>query len=50
MKQAMKATKNNFKKATKIASRANPKTKSRIGKVKALHRKPLDVLESQFGE
>jgi len=32
MKQAMKATKNNFKQATKIASKANPTTKSRIGK------------------
>lgn len=32
MKQAMKATKNNFKQATKIASKANPATKSKIGK------------------
>jgi hypothetical protein len=32
MKQAMKATKNNFKQATKIASKANPATKSRIGR------------------
>jgi len=32
MKQAMKATKNNFKQATKVASKANPNTKSRIGK------------------
>jgi len=32
MKQAMKATKNNFKQATKIASKANPNTKSKIGK------------------
>lgn len=43
MKQAMKATKNNFKQATKIASKANPRTKSRIGKgaskVKKLARK-----------
>lgn len=35
MKQAMKATKNKFKQATKIASRANPATKSRIGKGKS---------------
>ena len=43
MKQAMKATKNNFKQATKIASKANPNTKSKIGKgtttVKRLARK-----------
>jgi len=43
MKQAMKATKNNFKQATKIASKANPATKSKIGKgtskVKKLARK-----------
>ena len=43
MKQAMKATKNNFKQATKIASKANPNTKSKIGKgtstVKKLARK-----------
>ena len=43
MKQAMKATKNNFKQATKIASKANPNTKSKIGKgtskVKTLARK-----------
>jgi len=43
MRQAMKATKNNFKQATKIASKANPGTKSRIGKgaskVKKLARK-----------
>jgi len=43
MKQAMKATKNNFKQATKIASKANPTTKSKIGKgtskVKRLARK-----------
>jgi len=43
MKQAMKATKNNFKQATKIASKANPATKSKIGKgatkVKRLARK-----------
>ena len=43
MKQAMKATKNNFKQATKIASKANPGTKSKIGKgvtkVKKLARK-----------
>lgn len=43
MKQAMKATKNNFKQATKIASKANPGTKSKIGKgstkVKRLARK-----------
>jgi hypothetical protein len=32
MKKAMKATKNNFKQATKIASKANPATKSKIGK------------------
>jgi len=32
MRKAMKATKNNFKQATKIASKANPNTKSRIGK------------------
>jgi len=32
MKQAMKATKNNFKEATKLASKANPNTKSKIGK------------------
>jgi hypothetical protein len=32
MKLAMKATKNNFKEATKIASKANPNTKSKIGK------------------
>ena len=42
-KQAMKATKNNFKQATKIASKANPNTKSKIGKgtskVKTLARK-----------
>ena len=43
MKQAMKATKNNFKQATKIASKANPNTKSKIGKgatkIKKLARK-----------
>ena len=43
MKQAMKATKNNFKQATKIASKANPNTKRKIGKstskVKTLARK-----------
>ena len=43
MKQAMKATKNNFNQATKIASKANPNTKSKIGKgtsrVKKLARK-----------
>ena len=43
MKQAMKATKNNFKQATKIASKANPNTESKIGKgtskVKTLARK-----------
>jgi len=32
MKQAMKATKNKFKEATKLASKANPNTKSKIGK------------------
>jgi hypothetical protein len=32
MKKAMKATKNNFKQSTKIASKANPNTKSKIGK------------------
>ena len=32
MKQAMKATGNNFKQASKIASKANPATKSKIGK------------------
>jgi len=32
MAKAMKATKNNFKQATKIASKANPATKSKIGK------------------
>jgi len=40
---AMKVTKNNFKQATKIASKANPNTKSKIGKgttkVKKLARK-----------
>ena len=43
MTKAMKATKNNFKLATKIASKANPNTKSKIGKgtskVKKLARK-----------
>lgn len=39
MKMAMKATKNNFKKATKIASRANPVTKSKIGKGKSFAQK-----------
>ena len=43
MSKAMKATKNNFKQATKIASKANPNTKSKIGKgstkVKKLARK-----------
>jgi len=43
MAKAMKATKNNFKQATKIASKANPRTKSKIGKgtstVKKLARK-----------
>jgi len=43
MVKAMKATKNNFKQATKIASKANPNTKSKIGKgstkVKKLARK-----------
>ena len=43
MRQAMKATKNNFKQATKIASKANPATKSKIGKgattIKKLARK-----------
>ena len=43
MAKAMKATKNNFKQATKIASKANPGTKSKIGKgtstVKRLARK-----------
>jgi len=43
MAKAMKATKNNFKQATKIASKANPNTKSKIGKgstkVKKLARK-----------
>ena len=32
MAKAMKATKNNFKQATKIASKANPNTKSKNGK------------------
>jgi len=43
MSKAMKLTKNNFKLATKIASKANPSTKSKIGKgsskVKKLARK-----------
>jgi len=35
MKAAMKVTKNKFKQATKIASKANPNTKSKIGKGKS---------------
>ena len=49
MKQAMKATKNNFKQASKIASKANPNTKSKIGKGTTFVKKQLVKLESPFG-